>query len=53
MADRYQTPVGTAANEDYFATPEKARRWLEETWSEKDPWGAGSWDGKHNLGIPL
>ena len=46
MADRYQPPVGTAANEDYFATPEKARRWLEEIWSEKAPWGAGSWTSR-------
>lgn len=46
MADRYQPPVGTAANEDYLATPEKARRWLEETWSVKDPWGAGSWTSR-------
>ena len=46
MADRYQPPVGTAANEDYIETPAKAQRWLEDIWRDQRPWGAGSWTSR-------
>jgi len=43
MPEVYRLPVGAQANEDYLASVDKARVWLEETWDDNTPWTAGSW----------